>query len=751
MKKNVSAQFINKIPYFIWWKDLDGKFLGCNNNFLEYTGLKNEIDIVGKTDYDFWDKIEADFFRKIDNEIIASGKPQLDFDEQLTLPKLGRRWLSTSKIPMYDEDNKIIGSIGWFTDITSRKDLEAQLLRAKEEKYKMLFDSMQDMVQTIELIYNEQGEPEDYYIREINYAAVKFLGKTKEELINKRLLDFKYYIEPYWLSTFAQVQKTGKPTTYENYAVQFNKYFMVTAWRINEKYIGISAKDITEQKQINKDQLEANLKLENTEKELNEVQKIAKIGSWIFHIATQESNWSDEMYNIWEFDSKNHPAYDMIVSKIKKEDFAIYHSAITEAKKHGTAYDIEFRIYDSMFELKTIRSICHPVRDESGAIIKLAGTNQDISAQKLFEKAQAKNQRLKAVGEMSSSIAHDFNNSLQEMMGNLEIVKQQNGLSSTSIERLNNITSIIGDVAQRVSALQKFGDIKQDSSQSNPVNLNSLIEESLNQSRPLWKDTVEKEGLTVTVITNFVDIPMINCNGGELKSVIYNLIKNCIEAMPSGGEISIKTGVKNKKVYATFTDTGIGMTEDAKLNVFQPFYTTKGYELGRGLGMSGAYTTVQKYGGEIHIQSSELNKGTTFEIAFPISEPNEVIYEKDSVPHDKKYFKILWVDDDNLITETVNELVNSFGHKCDIANSGQEALDFIQRNHYDIIFTDIGMPGMNGWELADATRKKMGSEIKIVVVSGWDITEADKKKHTIDAVLQKPFLLEDLEQILQMV
>jgi len=483
------------------------------------------------------------------------------------------------------------------------------------------------------------------------------------------------------------------------------------------------------------------------ENRLNEAQTLAKIGSWLFNSSNQKIEWSDETFHLWGFDIKNGaPDYDAVINRIHSDDQKLFHTAVDKAIKLGIPYDIEHRICLPNGERKVVRAICKPILGVNGKVVSLAGTSQDITSTKLFEQAHVKHQRLKAMGEMASSIAHDFNNSLQEMMGNLEIIKFQKDLSESTVEHLNNIGSIIGDVADRVSELQKFSDTEHTNKNYKPHHLNTLIKESLNQSRLLWKDAMEKEGVRVNVITHFKKIPRINCTSGELKSAIYNLIKNGIEAMPSGGDLIIKTGLKTGGVYATFTDTGIGMNEETKLKIFEPFFTTKGFELGRGLGLSGVYSIVKKYGGEVTVTFSELEKGTTIEIVFPISDKDDSEVVIQSKPKEKGLYNVLWVDDDLLISKSSCMLVESIGHKCTTVNSGEKALEFLHNSTCDIVFTDIGMPKMNGWELADAIRKRYGNSIKIIAVTGWNIEEKEKIKHGINLVMQKPFSLEELEK-----
>ena len=504
--------------------------------------------------------------------------------------------------------------------------------------------------------------------------------------------------------------------------------------------------DITEQKKNEEEKLANQLKLEKTEKELTKAQKLAHVGSWIFNPVANELIWSEEMYNIWGFDpKKGPPSYEPdITGRVHPNDLKLFNSAFGKAMNHGIPYDIDFRICIPGAKQKVVRSIFEPAYNENGDLI-LSGTNQDITAQKAFEQAQIKYQRLKAIGEMSSSIAHDFNNALQEMMGNLELVKLQKGLSTDSMERLNDISGIISNTAGRVSALQKFGDTANNDTNAELINLNELIEESLKQSRPLWKDKMEKEGRRISVETHLQKIPKIKCNSGELKSVLFNLMKNSIEAMPHGGELTIHTSTEKERVFVNVKDTGIGMDAEAKLKVFEPFFTTKGYTLGRGLGMSGAYSIVKKCGGNFVVKYSELGKGTVFEMDFPVSK----LAEK-KTPHlpelkESRSFQILWVDDDFIITKSSGKMAESLGHTCTTVNSGTKALEFLEKAQCDIVFTDIGMPKMNGWELAETIRQRFGNKTKIVAVTGWDMKEKVETEESIDHFLQKPFTIENLK------
>jgi PAS domain S-box-containing protein len=656
-------------------------------------------------------------------------------------------------------------------DITERKQIEEKNLLLKEN-FKELFENAtisiwnEDLTLVFEQIdelrklnipnfkvYLENNPDVLFSLRQnvkvnnVNNATLNlFKAKSKQDFFKNIHTTFGDGAEKVFVNLLESIWNNDKNFESEvNYKTldgeEFTALFSVPIpqTKLKQKTVPISIQSIQKIK-------DAKSVIKESLFKLNQAQKLSHVGNWERNLVTGTAEWSDEMYNIFGQNKVSfNPTRENVNKVVLPEDLYKVEHAFSSLMNDEEFIPFEIRIKRPSGEIKNI----HIVALEKKSQDRIFGVTKDITKQKQFEEVQIKNQRLKAIGEMSSSIAHDFNNSLQQMMGNLEIIKNQNDLSDTTLERLNSISSIIDNVAGRVSALQNFGDTTHDNKNTKLIDFNNLIEENLKESRPLWKDSMEKEGLKVTVTSDFQEIPKIRCVKGELKSAIYNLIKNSIEAMPKGGELIIKTGTTDTTVFATFTDTGIGMDEDTKLKIFQPFYSTKGFKLGRGLGMSGVYSTIKKHKGDITVKYSEINKGTTIEIVFPIAEPKAEVVEvaKKLEPKNKVPYKILWVDDDTMITETASELIELIGHNCSTENSGKNALEFLNENTCDIVFTDIGMPNMNGWELANAIRSKYGNNIKIVVVSGWAVEDTLKEAHAIDFVLQKPFTFKDLEHI----
>lgn len=377
-------------------------------------------------------------------------------------------------------------------------------------------------------------------------------------------------------------------------------------------------------------------------------------------------------------------------------------------------------------------------------------TIRDATLRKKAEKIIIESQRLSAIGEMSSAVAHDFNNSLQSIFGNLELALLNPDIPDRVRKYLEIIRSSTRDAATRVQMLQRFGGKKQANTSYSLLSLNDVVKDVVVQSRPLWKDSLEKEGRIITIKTSYGRIPKILGNDGELRAVLYNIVKNSIEAMPDGGTIFLETGKKEEGVYVGITDTGIGMDDETKSRIFQPFFSTKGFEIGRGLGMSGAYSIMLEHEGKIYITRSAPGEGTAIEIILPYP-PKDELKDLDEKKSDYEgSASVLWVEDDKMIREVAAEMIECLGHTGDVVGSGLEALECLEQKKYDLVITDIGMPGMSGWQLADKIKTKYNGKMKVAVLTGWgaQIDDNKKKEHGVGFILGKPFNISQLEKLI---
>ena len=390
----------------------------------------------------------------------------------------------------------------------------------------------------------------------------------------------------------------------------------------------------------------------------------------------------------------------------------------------------------------------------------------DVSREKQKEKIFLENQRLSAIGETTTSFAHDFNNYLQVILANIQVMdsKLLEHIAGCSQDKhikenflvnmkkhINTIQLATNDAATRVSILQRFAGAKSAESQYNLINLIHLVQEALIQSIGLWKTEPEREGISIQIIEKYKKTEDILGNEGELRSVVYSLIQNAVEAMPQGGIINIETGSNEDGVYLHVGDSGCGMKPHVIEKIFEPFFTTKSLDIGKGLGLSNAFSIITEHRGCIKVLSSDIGFGTTFEIVLPFP---PIIHDKNDetkIETDKKSIQILWVDDDEIIRSIAVEMFLDLGFDLTTAESGEIALDILHKKEFDILLTDIGMPKMNGWQLIEKIDENGRGNMKIAVISGWgsQISDTQKRQYNIEHVLSKPVKLETLRKLVE--
>lgn len=238
---------------------------------------------------------------------------------------------------------------------------------------------------------------------------------------------------------------------------------------------------------------------------------------------------------------------------------------------------------------------------------------------------------------------------------------------------------------------------------------------------------------------------MILGAASELRDVFVNLILNAVQAMPRGGEITIRSSCLNpERITVDVRDTGTGMTDRVRARIFEPLFTTKG-RAGTGMGLAVCYGTVQEHNGDIDV-STDLGFGTTFRLSFPVAGDARPDLADDIVERRNATARILVVDDEPMVRSVLVRLLELSGHEVLSAASGSEALSKVMNNSFDIVFTDQGMPEMNGRQLA-AEIRNLKPALPIVLLTGD--TEAGSPDETIDLVLSKPFKRDDLESSIQ--
>lgn len=362
--------------------------------------------------------------------------------------------------------------------------------------------------------------------------------------------------------------------------------------------------------------------------------------------------------------------------------------------------------------------------------------------------SQTERHRFEALGRMTMGIVHDLNNLLSGLFGHIELLQQTSeteSLDEEALTSLRTIENVAQDGAALIDKLQQF--IRQDRQvRFSPIDLTSLLEDCIAMTQPYWYNEPRRQGIAIELERDLQDVPTVMGDESELREVIVNLILNAVQAMPDGGTLQLRTySPHDSEVHLEVADTGEGMSEEVQRRIFEPLFTTKG-EHGTGMGLPVSYGIIQKHHGDINVESTP-GEGTRFQITLPPATDAPDDEGSDEQPtRDATSAKVLIVDDEEMVRSVFTKLLSLNGHDVLRAASAPEALDMIADNRPDIVFTDQGMSEMSGTELA---KQLQDTHPKLPVVLVTGDTEVSEANGLVEAIVDKPFKLDELEQLIR--
>lgn len=351
-----------------------------------------------------------------------------------------------------------------------------------------------------------------------------------------------------------------------------------------------------------------------------------------------------------------------------------------------------------------------------------------------------KQERLSALGTMAGGVAHDFNNTLTMMIGYGEMLLpwfEKAAPDTKEQTYLKHIVSAAQDATHVVKRLRDFYRPADAADVRVAVDLNQLCEQAIGFTAPKWKGASRAAGATIEVMHDFSEVPFVLGCAPELREVLTNLIFNAVDAMPEGGQITVRTRSLPTHVRVDVTDTGIGMTPEEKVRCLEPFFTTKG-EHGTGLGLAVTYGIVQRHGGSIEIES-EKGCGTTFSLLFPVAESDAnngtVAPATDAV----RSLRVLVVDDQEIICELISEHLIADGHQPVTTSEVENAIQILREGDFDLVITDQSMPVMNGIQLGQMV-KQMRPTTPVILLTGFgdELKVNGQMPDGIDMIVSKP-------------
>lgn len=372
-----------------------------------------------------------------------------------------------------------------------------------------------------------------------------------------------------------------------------------------------------------------------------------------------------------------------------------------------------------------------------------------------------RSEKLRGLGQMAAGIAHDLNNTLAAVLGQTELLRLR-ARDSAIQEGLRILQTAATDGAEVVRRLQDFAR-QRSGGPLEACDLAQLVPEVLEITRPRWRDEPSRQGIRIEPVVEMAGLPLIHANPAEIREVLTNLIFNAVDAMPQGGTLriagravgTVEDGaagpaagdpVANRDgsvsppaewVELAVADTGIGIPEEIRGRIFDPFFTTKGFH-GTGLGLSVVYAIMERHGGRIDVHSVP-DQGTAFHLRFRTAAPDAVRGAPQPIPDLVPARRILLVDDDTPVRRTLAALLRASGQEVLEAVGGAEAIEQLATTPVDVVLTDLGMPGITGWDVARAA-KAQDPYLPVVLLTGWGdhVTTEAPPGIRVDRVLVKP-------------
>jgi PAS domain S-box-containing protein len=683
-----------------------------------------------------------------------------------------------------------------------------------EARYRILFETLIEGFCTIEMIFDANGSPVDYRFLEINPAFEKQTGLRNAQ--GKLMRELAPDHEAHWFELYGKVALTGEPVHFENEAKALGRYYDVRAYRVggpDSRKVAILFNDITEQKQADgklQAQLERMGLLQQITRAIGERQDLKSIFG--VAIRTLEDRLPIDFGCLCLYDSTDKRltvtglglrGHDLAaeLGLTEQTHIAIDENGLARCVRGHLVYEPDVNGVSFPFPQRLARAglrsvVAAPLMVESqifGVLIAARREPDSFSSgeceflrqlsehvalaahqaqlygalQAAYEdlrqtrEAVMQQERLRALGQMASGIAHDINNAISPVaLYTDSLLERESNLSAQGRGQLEIIQRAIHDVAATVARLREFYRQRESQLTLMPVDLNELVPQAVDLTRARWSDMPQQRGIVIQARTELADDPPVIMGiESEIREALTNLIFNAVDAMPEGGTLTLRTKVvgnpsdQSRQVQLEVSDTGGGMDEEARRRCLEPFFTTKG-ERGTGLGLAMVYGMAQRHGAEIDIESA-VGRGTTLRLKFAAPAVTiDAAAQSQTVPAVPTDLRILIVDDDPALLKSLQDTLESDGHTIVTASGGEAGIAAFlaahaQANPFHAVITDLGMPYVDGRQVCSAVKTAAPRTI-VVMLTGWGqrfVAEGGIPLN-VDSVLSKPPKLRELRQAL---
>ena len=413
------------------------------------------------------------------------------------------------------------------------------------------------------------------------------------------------------------------------------------------------------------------------------------------------------------------------------------------SSRQGAPLEFEIVCRTSQGEAKPLSVTLSLLLDRDGQPEQALLVAWDITRRKRLEAETGQAQKIQAVNLLASGVAHDINNNLAVILGYSEYLLTKLEASGKEVhEALSAILEQSKECADTVRRIQLFSR-PVPRRQFTALDVNEVVREVVQTAQSLRRDEARPE---IRVEAALEPVAPVQAHRASLQEVLTSLVTNAVDALPQGGVISLRTWQTGDWVTVEVKDNGVGIPASNLGRMFEPFFTTKGPSRS-GLGLSIAHNLISQQGGTIQV-ASQPGCGATFTIRLPAESPQcdtPAAFRPAGAPRNP--LSVLVVDDEPHVAGVLKAFLESLGHRVVVCHDGPAALETFQKDRFNLVVVDLGMPVMDGWELARRLNRQSPG-FPILVATGWSVGEEDAASQgaEIRGVVRKPFSLKELAQ-----
>ncbi|MDX2242910.1 MAG: PAS domain S-box protein [Leptolyngbyaceae cyanobacterium bins.302] len=643
-----------------------------------------------------------------------------------------------------DAQGQIIRLYWLLRDLRERQQAEAKL-RESEERYRTLFESIDEGFCMIEMVFDENDTPIDYRFLEVNPQFEHQTGLS--QVVGQRILELVPGHEPDWFEIYGKIALTGEPLRFEHEASALHRWYDVYAFRVGQpeqRRVGVLFRDISDRKR--------------TEQKIQEQAALLDITSDAISVRDLDHRifyWNRGAAQLYGWTATE--AIGQIAPELLHVDpdrlAEITPILLAEGEWRG-----ELHKTTKTGKVVTVESRTTLMRDAAHQPQAILAVETDITEKKQLEAQFYRAQRLESLGTLASGIAHDLNNVLTPVLAISQILRsQQPDLNPRAREMLQVLENSAKRGTNLVKQILTF--TRGTGGERHPVQVSAVVQEVVS----LVQQSFSK---TITIHQTIPDpCPwIVLADPTYLHQILMNLCVNARDAMPKGGTLSLAVEhcvvdrawtqtildvQPGNYVVITIADTGSGIPPEVRDRIFDPFFTTKPLGQGTGLGLATVLGIVKEYGGFLQVLS-EVDRGTEMKVYLPTIEEAPTPSEPSEQQFDGNGELILIVDDDVAVQRSTQSLLENHHYTVLSTHDGMEAIALYTEHQSEIrlVILDIMMPTISGITLIQRLRA-INPTVKIIAMSGLPVNREPALAAGANAFLPKPYTVENLLENLQ--